>query len=527
MDMARIGAAAGVLGDLLRKVGATSARVRVCADINNDSETLISINVVLSETTFCGQSLSANCPDVFGSSELVLNFRKKSEEKTNDEEGVTRGDEKKQTGRARVCEELEEERAISISLKSCTGVGKEVAKVGEILGGTVSSTDERGQSLRSDEGGKASSTDERGQSLRSDQAEATNPQPREFDENLQTQEVTNPQPREFDENLQTKEPKNQRTKEPTNESRAGGEALGARVEMDAAIVEGARRRIAASPCEVLDNPRTHEPNNQITQDPTRGERKAARREATRRAEIDAARIVARLEQRRMYGLTGGFLETPTTSPTTTPNKETGEPKNLQTQEPKNLQTQEPKNQETPKPKSRWVDAAAFVRFFNETMQSSGRSYHIRTVSGARLGVLRARVKEFGKEDLCRAVRIMASNDFLMGANKWGRPLGVDWLLKQQNLSKVLEGQYDNKKSPAASSIGTATGVALSHAVSEQAMQATSTHIEKALRARQERKQVEQQQATLRISHKEYLELKARAARGDPEAIARLKPPDGS
>ena len=519
MDMARIGAAAGVLGDLLRKVGATSARVRVCADINNDSETLISINVVLSETTFCGQSLSANCPDVFGSSELVLNFRKKSEEKTNDEEGVTRGDEKKQTGRARVCEELEEERAISISLKSCTGVGKEVAKVGEILGGKVSSTDERGQSLRSDEGGKASSTDERGQSLRSDQAEATNPQPREFDENLLTQEVTNPKPREFDENLQTKEPKNHRTKDPTNESRAGGEALGARVEMDAAIVEGARRRIAASPCEVLDNPRTHEPNNQITQDPTRGERKAARREATRRAEIDAARIVARLEQRRMYGLTGGFLETPTTSPTTTPNKETGEPKNLQ--------TQEPKNQETPKPKSRWVDAAAFVRFFNETMQSSGRSYHIRTVSGARLGVLRARVKEFGKEDLCRAVRIMASNDFLMGANKWGRPLGVDWLLKQQNLSKVLEGQYDNKKSPAASSIGTATGVALSHAVSEQAMQATSTHIEKALRARQERKQVEQQQATLRISHKEYLELKARAARGDPEAIARLKPPDGS
>lgn len=38
--------------------------------------------------------------------------------------------------------------------------------------------------------------------------------------------------------------------------------------------------------------------------------------------------------------------------------------------------------------------------------------------------------------------VMAKSDFLSGDNKYGRCFGIDWLLRPENMAKVLEGTYE-------------------------------------------------------------------------------------
>ena len=55
-------------------------------------------------------------------------------------------------------------------------------------------------------------------------------------------------------------------------------------------------------------------------------------------------------------------------------------------------------------------------------------------------------KDIGQAGLSMAFSRVADSDFLNGKNKQGWKASFDWILNPTNIAKILEGNYDNKKS---------------------------------------------------------------------------------
>lgn len=68
--------------------------------------------------------------------------------------------------------------------------------------------------------------------------------------------------------------------------------------------------------------------------------------------------------------------------------------------------------------------------------------------------LKARIEDYGEENVIKAIENISKSDFLQGKNSKGWTITFDWLIKPNNFIKVLEGNYDNKQIAA---VGTANG----------------------------------------------------------------------
>ena len=64
-------------------------------------------------------------------------------------------------------------------------------------------------------------------------------------------------------------------------------------------------------------------------------------------------------------------------------------------------------------------------------------------------LLKARIKEHGKEAVLEAIRKASTSTFLRGQNRNGWTITFDWFVKPRNFLKVLEGNYDDKRSNSA------------------------------------------------------------------------------
>ena len=91
-----------------------------------------------------------------------------------------------------------------------------------------------------------------------------------------------------------------------------------------------------------------------------------------------------------------------------------------------------------------IDFDAFLAFFNASVV--GRQIRpIRKMSDKRKGMVRARIKEYGKEAVVEVIKKAAASDFLNGGN--GSFIATfDWLFKPDKFLNVLEGNYDNNHS---------------------------------------------------------------------------------
>ena len=58
--------------------------------------------------------------------------------------------------------------------------------------------------------------------------------------------------------------------------------------------------------------------------------------------------------------------------------------------------------------------------------------------------LKARIKEYGLENMLKAIDSVKTSDFLKGQNKNNWIITFDWLIKPNNFTKVLEGNYLNR-----------------------------------------------------------------------------------
>ena len=71
---------------------------------------------------------------------------------------------------------------------------------------------------------------------------------------------------------------------------------------------------------------------------------------------------------------------------------------------------------------------------------------VKSLSDARRKAIKARLNTYNADDLNEAFRKAEASDFLRGKNNRNWQANFDWILKDANIAKVLDGNYDNKRS---------------------------------------------------------------------------------
>lgn len=81
--------------------------------------------------------------------------------------------------------------------------------------------------------------------------------------------------------------------------------------------------------------------------------------------------------------------------------------------------------------------------YNNTCVSFPR---LTKLSDARKKAIKARLKTYTADDLQKAFTLAEQSDFLKGANNRNWSATFDWMLKDTNLAKILDGNYTNNSS---------------------------------------------------------------------------------
>lgn len=71
---------------------------------------------------------------------------------------------------------------------------------------------------------------------------------------------------------------------------------------------------------------------------------------------------------------------------------------------------------------------------------------VRSLSEARKKAIKARLRVYSLDDIKTVFEKAEASDFLRGGNARNWTASFDWLLKDANMAKVLDGNYDNKNS---------------------------------------------------------------------------------
>lgn len=69
---------------------------------------------------------------------------------------------------------------------------------------------------------------------------------------------------------------------------------------------------------------------------------------------------------------------------------------------------------------------------------------VKSLSDARKKAIKARLKTYTNEEIEEAFKKAEASDFLKGKNDRNWQANFDWIMKDANLAKVLDGNYDNK-----------------------------------------------------------------------------------
>ena len=103
---------------------------------------------------------------------------------------------------------------------------------------------------------------------------------------------------------------------------------------------------------------------------------------------------------------------------------------------------EREKRETREEKSR-IDYELIARMYNDTCVSFP---HLTTLSDARKKAIKARLNKYTIEDLQRAFELAEASDFLKGNNGRNWSANFDLIIKDTNIAKILDGNYNNRAS---------------------------------------------------------------------------------
>ena len=79
---------------------------------------------------------------------------------------------------------------------------------------------------------------------------------------------------------------------------------------------------------------------------------------------------------------------------------------------------------------------------------------VKVLSDARKKAIKARLNYYNMEELEEAFRKAEASDFLKGKNDRNWQANFDWIMKDRNLAKILDGNYDNRQSAVESRVST-------------------------------------------------------------------------
>lgn len=71
---------------------------------------------------------------------------------------------------------------------------------------------------------------------------------------------------------------------------------------------------------------------------------------------------------------------------------------------------------------------------------------IKSLSDARRKAIKARLNQYSPDDIQEAFEKAEASDFLKGKNDRNWTANFDWIMKDANLAKILDGNYDNRAS---------------------------------------------------------------------------------
>lgn len=93
-----------------------------------------------------------------------------------------------------------------------------------------------------------------------------------------------------------------------------------------------------------------------------------------------------------------------------------------------------------------VNYQEIVDFYNDTCVSFPR---VRTITSQRKKAIKARLNTYTVDDFKTLFKKAEASSFLKGVNGRDWSANFDWLIKVNNMAKVLEGNYDDKHKAAA------------------------------------------------------------------------------
>ena len=93
-----------------------------------------------------------------------------------------------------------------------------------------------------------------------------------------------------------------------------------------------------------------------------------------------------------------------------------------------------------------INYQEIVDMYNDTCVSFPR---VTTLSEQRKKAIKARLNNYSIDDFKTLFEKAENSTFLKGGNGRNWSANFDWLIKDSNIAKVLDGNYDNKSNPAA------------------------------------------------------------------------------
>ena len=97
--------------------------------------------------------------------------------------------------------------------------------------------------------------------------------------------------------------------------------------------------------------------------------------------------------------------------------------------------------EEEKEREKRIDYQSIADCYNETCVSLQK---LKIISEPRKKAIKARLNTYSIEDIKQAFQKAEASDFLKGKNDRNWQANFDWIMKDGNLAKILEGNYDNK-----------------------------------------------------------------------------------
>lgn len=90
-----------------------------------------------------------------------------------------------------------------------------------------------------------------------------------------------------------------------------------------------------------------------------------------------------------------------------------------------------------------IDYSGLMEYYNTTFK--GRLPQIKSMTDARKKAVKARIAQYGKESVRSVFSLILQSPFLLGANDRNWKCDFDWIFKQTNFTKILEGNYNGTR----------------------------------------------------------------------------------